>query len=150
MCMRLSDRCVPIFCAHTWTMCPPIFSSSWDKGPSGQVLTHDTSKRIETGAPDPWLRPAGHGRRFARRGQYICIDTVKSDVQTVGPGPNRLGDAHPRQGVRVYHRREHGSPFSPRCAEPGTGPGRYVEHFSGGTGRGRTPAPKAKRATRRG
>ena len=75
---------------------------------------HDTRiQKIEIGALCPWLRLAGHDRRFAGHGQYIrqrsaeaghrdtaYIDTAKQDMED--DGTRHLGDAHPRQGVRVY------------------------------------------------
>ena len=62
---------------------------------------------------------SGFGVVFTETGHRdtACFDTAKLDMRAVGPGANSLGDAHPRQGVCVFQRREHSRPVSPRCTE---------------------------------
>ena len=45
------------------------------------------------------------------------VDSTMPDMRTVRPEANSLPGADPREGVRVDQRGEHGSPFSPQCAE---------------------------------
>ena len=61
----------------------------------------------------------GHRGTKAGHRDTVCVDTTKPDMRTVGPGAKSLRSADPREGVRVDQRREHDSPFSPRCTKMG-------------------------------